>query len=195
MNATRAAATALALGIAGTLGFPHYGSAQTVLAHRGSEVYAVLGQTLSSKSNHDGDTFVLAEKETFFHHNPALKGATIDGHVENVSPASPTHKATMNVILDDIVLPDGSKAPIHATIVDLKTFEPKTHKLRDAGIIVGSAVAGHVVSGKTGKKGGTLVGAVAGAAIVSGLKSDVVVKKGTVVRLRLLDDVGTGTGT
>ena len=27
-----------------------------------------------AKTDHDGDAFTLAEKNTFFHHNPALKG-------------------------------------------------------------------------------------------------------------------------
>ncbi len=56
------------------------------IAPRGTEFEARLNTELSTKRLHDGDTFTLTEHEGFFHHAPAaLKGATIDGHVENVS--------------------------------------------------------------------------------------------------------------
>jgi hypothetical protein len=161
----------------------------TVLAHKHTEVDAVITTTLDSGKNHDGDTFVLDEHEGFFHHNPLLKGAVIDGHLEDVTAAGPTHKATMNVIFDDIKFPDGSTEPLRVKVKTLSEFEPKTHHIRDVGLIVGGAVAGHIVSKKTGKKGGTLTGAAAGFALATTLKSNIVVKKGTLVRLILIDDV------
>jgi hypothetical protein len=161
-------------------------SADTVLAKRGSEVDGTLQQTLNSKTNHDGDTFVLIQRDTFFHHAEALHGATIDGHLENVSPAGPTHKATMLVVFDDIKLPDGSTVPIDPRIKSLSTFEPHTHHIRDVGLIVGGAVAGHMMAGK---KHGGLAGAAAGFALSSTLKSDINVKKGTLVKLVMRSDV------
>ena len=65
-------------------------------------------------------------------------------------------------------------------------FEPKTHHFRDAAIIVGGAVAGHMAAKQMH---GGLAGAAAGFALVSTLKSDVNVKKGTVIGLALLDDL------
>ena len=56
-------------------------------------------------------------------------------------------------------------------------------------MIVGSAVAGHIVSKKTGVGGGTLAGAAAGFAIVSAMKSDLTIKPGTIVKLKLLHDI------
>ncbi len=160
--------------------------AQTVLAKKGWIVDGVLQQTLNSKSNHDGDTFTLAEKDTFFHHNPPLKGAVVEGHLENVTPASATHKATMSIIFDDIKLPDGSTLPIHAKVDSIKEFEPKTHHLRDAALIVGGAVAGHMVAKQ---HHGGLAGAAAGFALASTLKSDINVKQGTLVQLKLLNEL------
>jgi hypothetical protein len=160
-----------------------------VLSHKGAELDGQLQTPLSSKTSHDGDTFTLKEKDTFFHKNPELKGAIIEGHVEGVTAAGPTHKATMNLIFDDIVMADGSKAPIHVTVKSIKEFEPKTHHVRDAGLIIGGMVAGHIVSKKTGHKGGTLGGAAAGFALASGMKSDINVHKGTLVRLRVNDDI------
>lgn len=170
-------------------------SAQSVIAHRGAHINGTLMSSLSSKTNHDGDTFTLDAKDAFFYHNPLPKGSVIDGHVERVSPAGPTHKATMVIVIDDVALPGGVKAPIRAQVVSLKEFEPKTHHLRDAAIIAGGAVAGHMMSKRTGVPAGTLAGAAAGFALASTMKSDIVVHRGTIVHLKAQDDVTASAGT
>ena len=96
------------------------------------------------------------------------------------------------IIFDDIRLPDGNTVPIHAKVDSLKEFEPHKHILRDTGVIVGSAVVGHVAASKMGVQHGGVAGAAAGFALVSAMKSDIVVKNGTLVKLRLLDDVAAG---
>ena len=167
-------------------------AAPAVLVARGAEVDGALQQALTSKTNQTGDRFTLAQRDTFFHRKPQLKGAVIDGHVENVSPAGAGKKATMSLVFDDIQLVDGTVIPISAKLISLKEIEPKTHKLRDAGIIMGTAVTGHFVSKSSGKKGGTLAGAAAGVALVATLKDDIKVNKGTVLRLELLKPIVTG---
>jgi hypothetical protein len=180
------------LALAATLAGPVPGNTQTFIAKKGDIVYGTLQQTLDSKTSHDGDRFALSEKDTLFHHSAALKGALIEGHVENVTRASPTHKATMNVILDDIKTGNGNTVPIRAAVESMSTFEPKTHKLRDAGIILGAAVFGHVAAKKMGKEHGGLAGAAAGIALVAALKGDIKVKSGTVVKLKITGDVVAG---
>ena len=160
--------------------------ADTVLATRGTQIDGTLTQTLNSKTNHDGDTFSLTQKNTFFHHNAALAGATIDGHLENVTPAGPTHKATMNIIFDDVKLSDGNTIPVKATVSDIK---PPTHHIRDAGLIVGGAVAGHMLGNHMHKQHGGLAGAAAGFALVTTMKSDIQVKTGTIVKMKLASDL------
>lgn len=161
-------------------------TADTILAKKGAEVDGTLQQTLNSKTNHAGDTFVLLERDTFFHHNDALHGATIEGHLENVTPASATHKATMLVVFDDIKMPDGSTVAFDPRIKSLSAFEPKTHHVRDLGLIVGGAAAGHMLRGKSH---GGVAGAAAGFALSSTLKSNIIVKKGTLVKLVMKSDV------
>jgi hypothetical protein len=164
---------------------PSAGPTPAVLVAKGVEFNTTLQQPLSSKTNHNGDRFTLLYKDSFFHSRPQLKGALIEGHVENVSPAAPGKKATMTFVFDDIKLPDGRVIPLDAKLVSLKVLEPQTHKWRDTGIIIGSAVAGHAVSKNTGHGGGTLAGAAAGVALVATLKDDIKIKKGTTVTLRL----------
>jgi hypothetical protein len=170
--------------------------AQTsVLAHKGAQLDGILNDTLDSGKDQSGKTFTLTEHEGIFVKNPALKGATIDGHIENVTPANglKLQKAAMNIVIDDIKMPDGTLiSPVQIGIKSLKDLEPKTHKLRDSAIIIGSAVAGHFVSKKTGRSGGSLAGAATGFALVNTLKSDIVLRRGTLVRMRVNQDIIPG---
>lgn len=166
-------------------------TAPTVLVEKGKEVDAILQQPLNSKTNHDGDRFTLTQTDTFWHRKPQLKGAVIDGHVEHVSPAGAMKKATMNLVFDDMKLADGTSVPLSAKLISLKEVEPQTHKIRDTAIIVGSAVGGHMVGKSTG---GTVAGAAAGVALVQTLKDDIKVKRGTILRLKLLQPIMTGAG-
>ncbi len=166
--------------------------AQSAYAPAGAHFEARLDRELSTKRLHDGDTFTMTEHEGFFHHAPpALKGARIEGHVENVSAAHVGHGATMHVILDDVVMADGTTMSIDAAITSLKEFEPRTHHLRDAAIVLGAAVTGHVTGKKHGMSHGGLVGAGAGIVLATSLKSDIVVKKGTLVHLKLNEPLAT----
>ena len=140
---------------------------------------------ISTKTSQNGDAFKLAVTDLLFVHHPELKGAVIDGHLESVSKAGPTHKASLSVIFDDITFADGKSEPIAVAVKNMSAFEPHTHHIRDVGIIVGSAVVGHIASKKTGHGGGTLAGGAAGFALVSAMKSDIVIKPGTIVKLRL----------
>lgn len=167
----------------------------TVLAHKGAQLDGTLNDTLDSGKDQSGKTFTLTEHEGIFVRNPALKGAIIDGHIENVKPADgiKLQKASMSIVIDDIKMPDGSViSPVQIGVKSLKEIEPKTHHLRDSAVIIGSAVAGHFVSNKTGHNGGTLAGAATGFALVNTMKSNIVLKRGTLVRLRVNADVVPG---
>jgi hypothetical protein len=53
-------------------------------------------------------------------------------------------------------------------------------------LIAGSAVAGHMIAGK---HHGGVAGAAAGFALVSTMKSDIVLRPGTLVKLKLTGDL------
>jgi hypothetical protein len=161
----------------------------TVLTKKGALLEAKVTTPISSKTSQNGDPFSLTITDSLFHHHPELKGAVVDGHLENVSPAGPTHKASLSLIFDEITFPSGEKEPVSVVVNKISQIEPKTHHIRDIGIIVGGAVAGHIVSKKTGHGGGTLAGAAAGFALASTMKSDIVIKPGTVIQLKLKADI------
>jgi hypothetical protein len=161
----------------------------------GTVVNGTIEQTLSSKTSKDGDTFTVSVKPGgFWHKNPDFGGCAVAGHIENVSAAGPTHKATMNAILDGLRCPgQDALVPVQIKLISAKTFEPQSHMWRDTGIVIASAVAGKMVSDKSGHKGGTMAGAAAGVALASTMKSDIVIKKGTDIEFKLLQGVKVPT--
>ena len=167
--------------------------AQSPLAPKGAEFEAKIDQELSTKRLHNGDTFTLTEHEGFFHKAPAaLKGAKVDGHVENVSAAHMGHGATLTLVFDDVQLTDGRKVPADLKLTSVKALEPKKHLLRDATFIVGGAVVGHHLAKSKGMQHGGAAGAAAGFALAASMKSDIVVKRGTLFHLKLNSDLTGG---
>ncbi len=191
----RSAARAIAAAaLAATCSVAALAQSSAVLTKHGALLEGKVTTAISSKTSQNGDPFTLQVTDSFFHHHPELKGDTINGHLENVTPAGPTHKATLSLIFDNITFTDGSTEPISVVVNKLSEVEPKTHHIRDIGIIVGGAVAGQIVSKKVGHGGGTLAGAAAGFALASTMKSDIVIKPGTVIQLKLKADIDEPTG-
>lgn len=162
-----------------------------VVVNAGTAFYGKLDKTIGTKVSHDGDAFTLTHTDTFFHKNPALDGAVVDAHVENVRAAGPMRNPAMTIVFDDIRLPDGTKEPVNASIVSWKQFDPKTHHMRTIGMMIGGAVAGHM----THRKHGGLMGAAGGYALSQTLKTDVQVPAGTIVELRLNQPVTKSSGS
>src|SRR5579862_375514 len=129
-------------------------SGGATLVAAGTDFYGRLQQPISTTTSHDGDTFVLSHTDTFLHKNAALHGAVIDGHLENVRAAGPMRNPALTIVFDDIRMPDGSKAPIDVKLESMKAFEPRTHRLRTLGMMIGGAIAGHEVAKHTGKRHG-----------------------------------------
>ena len=116
-----------------------------------------------------------------------IKGSTIEGHLENVSKAARGQKASLHVVFDDIILSDGTREPINATLVNTK-LETKTqgHLLRNTATIVGGAVAGHYLGKKAGARHGTALGAAAAAGYVfTSPGGDIVLNRGTDFKIKL----------
>lgn len=162
------------------------------LVDAGMDFYGKLQQPISTKSSHDGDTFVLVDTDTLFHKNPALHGATIDGHLENVRSAGPMRNAGLTLVFDDIKMPDGSTAPVNVRLESMKAFEPRTHHMRTLAMMAGGAVAGHELAKHTGKRHGELLGAAGAYALSQTLKTDIVVPAGTVIEVRFLQPATSG---
>jgi hypothetical protein len=153
----------------------------------GTKFEVTLPAEISTGKNRSQDRLVLPVHSPLIGANPALKGAKIEGHLENVIKAERGKKASLHLVFDDIVLRDGTAKPINAALTETK-LESKTQGkfLRNAGVVLGGAVAGHFIGSKVGKKHGGLAGAaVATAFVLSSPGGEVVLKKGTELDFKL----------
>jgi len=157
----------------------------TVIVTKGTKFIGKLGQEISSKKSHDGDTFTLSQADTVFYRIPNLHGALIDGHLENVHPAAVGKNPAMTIVFDDIHMPDGSKVPINVKIDNLGAFDAKSHHWRTLGLMLGGAIAGHMAAGQ---HHGGLLGAAGGYIVSQQMKNDIDVKPGTQIEVRFLSD-------
>jgi hypothetical protein len=146
-----------------------------------------LQQELSTGKNTNNQKFSIKVKNGSVGKYPALKDATIEGHLEKVTKAAKGKKAQMNLVFDDIKLKNGDMEAIDATLVNTQV-ETKTKGtfLKNAGIILGGTIAGNFIGDKTKFKHGKLAGAAAATAFVlSSPGGEVVLGKGTDLQLKL----------
>lgn len=162
-------------------------SAQSTTIATGTTFDTTLQQELSSGRNKDGDPFTLKVNTGWFGGNTVLKGAQVKGHLEGVTKAARGRKASLRLVFDEMVLKNGDRYPANLALVDTR-IESKTQGqfIKNTGIILGGTAAGHFLGNRTGfKQGGGLAGAAAAAAyVLSSPGGEVVLKKGSHVRLK-----------
>jgi hypothetical protein len=146
-----------------------------------------LQQELSSGKNRNNEKFTIKVKNGSVNKYPALKDATIEGHLEGITKAAKGKKAKMNLFFDDVKLKNGELLPIDASLVNTQVeTKTKGQFLKNAGIILGGTLAGNFIGDKTKFKHGKLAGAAAATAFVlSSPGGEVMLKKGTDLQLKL----------
>jgi hypothetical protein len=160
----------------------------------GTKIEVSVPAEISTGKNKTNDRLTLPVKSPLVGGNPILKGAKVEGHLEDVVKAAKGRKASLHLVFDDIKLKDGAVAPINAQLLNTKV-ETKTKGkfLKNAGIVMGGAVAGHFVGSKVGQKHGGLAGAAAATAFVlASPGGEVVLKKGTELDLKLKSPIEPG---
>ena len=166
---------------------------QQAVVPAGTSFDTILQQDVSTGKNRNNERFTLRTKNSLIGGNKNLKDAVIQGHLEDVVKAAKGKKASLHLVFDDIVLKDGSTYPIDVTLVNTQV-ETKTKGkfVQNAGIILGGAVAGHFLGNKAKFKHGALAGGGAAAAFVlSSPGGEVVLKKGTDIKLKLKTPLDT----
>ncbi|WP_404786305.1 hypothetical protein [Altericista sp. CCNU0014] len=146
-----------------------------------------LPEEISTGKNQDRDRLILPVKSPLVGANPILKGAKVEGHLENVVKAARGRKAKLHLVFDQIVLKNGVAQPLEASLVNTKVeSKTKGQFLKNVGIIAVGTTAGHFLGKKMGKKYGGLTGAAAATAFVlASPGGEVVLKKGTELELKL----------
>ena len=163
---------------------------------QGTELDVVLQVPLSSNINKRGDQFVTRlVKPLVFNNRPILpKGTEIRGLVKRVAKFEKLgDRASLFLLFDQIVLPDGSRLPIEASLDTEKgqdALKIRGKIVKDATIIGSSALVGTLAGkktlGKDGEKKGLVVGTVAGAgAVILSNMREVSLPKGTELIVKL----------
>jgi hypothetical protein len=155
----------------------------------GTTFDTILQQDLSTGKNRDNERFTLRVKGG----NKTLKDAVIQGHLEDVVKAAKGKKASLHLVFDDIQFADGSTDPIDVTLVNTQV-ETKTKGkfVQNAGIILAGAAGGHFLGNKAKFKHGAVAGGAAATAyVLSSPGGEVVLKKGTNVKLKLKKPLNT----
>jgi hypothetical protein len=151
-----------------------------------------LQQNISTGKNSSNDPFQLRVRSSLFGKNETLQKAIVHGHLEDVVKAVRGKKASLHLVFDDIQLQNGTTYPLNATLVNTQ-LETKTKGkfLQNAGVILGGAAVGHFIGNKTKFKHGGLTGAAAATAFVlSSPGGEVVLRKGTILKLKLQTALG-----
>ncbi len=161
----------------------------TVAIKAGKVINAKLTKKISTANAHDQDTFTLKESNPLFGGNSLLKGAVIEGHIEDVVKAQRGKKASLHLVFDDIVFKNKQVQVINATLVNTK-LEKQTQgtMLRNVAILTAGAVAGHYLGHKVGLPNGTGVTSAA-AFVLTSPGGEVVINKGTDFKLKLNSDL------
>lgn len=160
---------------------------QQAVLPAGTSLDTILQQDLSTGKNTNNERFTLRVNNSLQAGNQNLKEAEIQSHLENVVKAVKGKKASLSLVFDDIVLKNGATYPIDATLVNTQV-ETKTKGkfLQNTGLILGGAVVGHFLGNKAKFKHGALAGgAAASAFVLSSPGGEVVLKKGTKIKLKL----------
>jgi hypothetical protein len=170
-------------------------SGQQASVPAGTSFNTDLQQEISTGKNRDQDRFTLKVKNGLFGKNPVLKDAQIDGHLEQVVKAAKGKKASLELVFDDIKLKNGDLYPIDVTLVNTQVQNKTQGKmLQNAGIVLVGAAAGHFLGNKANFKHGGLAGAGAAAAyVLSSPGGEVVLQKGTDVKLKLKSALNTAS--
>jgi len=80
---------------------------QTQAIPAGTSINGILQEDLSTAKNANNQRFTLKVKDS------SLKDAQIQGHLEDVIKAARGKKASLHLVIDDIVLKDGSTFLLH----------------------------------------------------------------------------------
>ncbi|MEH1786411.1 hypothetical protein [Nostoc sp.] len=166
---------------------------QQISVPAGASFETVLKQEISTVKSQNNDRFVLEVKNSSIGVNKVLQDGQIQGHLEDVVKAAKGKKASLHLVFDDISLKNASSYPIDATLVNTK-LETKTKGkfIQNAGIILGGTIAGRFLGDKAKfKHGGLAGGAAAAAFVLSSPGGEVVLKKGTNIKLQLKSAIGT----
>ncbi|HTV72931.1 MAG TPA: hypothetical protein VME66_04410 [Candidatus Acidoferrales bacterium] len=170
-----ALATATALGV-----LPVGVLAANVDLPAGTIISGHVEEDISSKTAEDGEGFRVETDS----------GSIIYGHLSQVARANIGRKAHLKLDFDSIRFYDGTKAPIHATVVSV-TKKAQTNYVRAAGTVLGGMIAGNILGKAVGTNAGGAIGLVGGGLLAANTASDIDIPAGSPIQIQLTEPLIT----
>lgn len=156
----------------------------------GSEVDATLQQTISTNHSKVGDPVLMKITSVGSAPlDPELQGATIRGHVAQVTGPTPTKKAHVDIAFDTLTLADGRTFPFPAKIVSLKTKKTAPNIPQAAGEVLAGMIVGNIIGKGIGTGAGGPVGAAGGAVYASAMAVNVRIPQNSIVKMKTTDAI------
>lgn len=156
----------------------------------------VLQTPLSSNINQRGDQFIAQIKEPFYYLDKVLlpQKTQIRGLVKRVKKYEKSgDRSGLVLLFDQIVLPDGRKIPLMASLdteEGEKVVRIKGSEMENAKVIGGTAIVGALLGKATGQEKGTEKGLLMGVAVGTGAvlladKKELKLPAGTELKIKL----------
>ena len=156
----------------------------------GARLSIALTRSLTSRGSRVGERVYARVASPVYAHGVVVvpRGAEVIGVVTQAgAPRRLGGRATLGVRFTSLVLPSGARVPIQGSFV----AHGRNRSRRSAAIVGGSAAGGAILGhnihrGNRGTLIGALLGAAAGSAVAANVPGpDVVIPRGTVVRVKL----------
>lgn len=139
--------------------------------------------TLDTKSTAPGTPFAISVQPPL--PDSGLQGATVYGHVSQVTSASQGRKPKLSLAFDRIVFASGNAARLHAELLSAQVTQDQKSALRIAGGTIAGDIVGNIVGKAVGTNAGGFLGAAGGFLIANNYKANVHVNAGSIVKLQL----------
>ena len=154
-------------------------AADEVIVPEGTRITLQLNKNLSTKENHEGDSFDTYVIEPVYHEDRIVipKGSVVSGSVSRITrPGRFKGKAVMHLLFRSIQIPGRGELSIHASLVHVDSdenaatqtegsLEGSGSKRNDIGKVVVPGLAGAGIGSLAGGKKGAGIGAGGGMGI------------------------------
>jgi hypothetical protein len=150
-------------------------AADKVTLPEGTRITLQLNETLSTKDNHEGDSFATYVIESVYYKDQVVipKGSTVSGSISRITrPGRFQGKAVMHLLFQSIQIPGRGELSIHASLARVDSDEDMD--IHTEGTLEGKGSAGKDVGkvlapGLAGAGIGSLAGGNKGAGIGGGI--------------------------
>jgi hypothetical protein len=119
---------------------------------------------INTKNAEVGQTFTMLVVPPYPNGDRTLAGATLYGHISQVTPAGQGRKAHLLLAFDSLKLPNGESAVVSAQVVQLSSKSENTTARKALGAGAGAAVGSQTIGRILGGAAGSVVGLLGGAA-------------------------------